>query len=48
LLEGPFAFIFGAIFLGESLSGVQAFGAFIILSSCAFSVFLDRPQNGSH
>jgi drug/metabolite transporter (DMT)-like permease len=46
LLEGPFAFIFGAFFLEESLNGLQALGAVIILSSCAFSVFLDRPKDG--
>lgn len=45
LLEGPFAFFFGAIFLAESLNGTQALGAFIILGSCALSVFLDRPPN---
>lgn len=45
LLEGPFAFIFAAIFLAERLSFVQFFGAFLILLSCAFSVFIDRPQN---
>lgn len=43
LLEGPFAFVFAAIFLGETLGGVQFFGAFVILLSCALSVFLDRP-----
>lgn len=46
LLEGPFAFLFGAMFLSESLNLVQALGAFIILSSCGFSVLLDRPVNG--
>lgn len=44
LLEGPFAFIFAAYFLSESLDGPQLFGALIILSSCALSVFLDRPK----
>lgn len=45
LLEGPFAFIFAAIFLAERLSFVQFFGAFLILLSCAFSVFIDRPKD---
>ena len=44
LLEGPFAFIFAAYFLSESLDGLQLFGALIILSSCALSVFMDRPK----
>lgn len=43
LLEGPFAFVFGAAFLAEKLNGVQALGAAVILGSCALSVFLDRP-----
>ncbi|MGZ3727509.1 MAG: DMT family transporter [Pseudobdellovibrio sp.] len=46
LLEGPFAFFFGFLFLQERLGLMQALGAIIILSSCALSVFLDRPQNG--
>lgn len=45
LLEGPFAFIFAAVFLAERLSSVQFFGAFLILLSCAFSVFIDRPKD---
>lgn len=44
LLEGPFAFIFAAYFLSESLDGAQLFGALIILSSCALSVYMDRPK----
>lgn len=44
LLEGPFAFLFAAYFLTERLSGLQLFGAFIILLSSALSVFLDRPK----
>lgn len=44
LLEGPFAFIFAAYFLNERLNGLQFFGAFIILLSCALSVFMDRPS----
>lgn len=43
LLEGPFAFVFGAIFLAETLNGMQGLGAVVILASCALSVFLDRP-----
>lgn len=46
LLEGPFAFFFGAIFLGERLNGVQTLGAFLILLSCALSVIFDRPKHG--
>ena len=46
LLEGPFAFLFGALFLAENLNLIQALGAFIIISSCGFSVLLDRPENG--
>ena len=48
LLEGPFAFFFGALFLGERLSLFQGFGAFLILLSCALSVYFDRPQYGNH
>ena len=47
LLEGPFAFFFGALFLQERLDLYQGLGAFIILSSCALSVYFDRPKNGS-
>ena len=47
LLEGPFAFLFGALFLNESLTLIQALGAFVILGSCGFSVLLDRPENRS-
>lgn len=46
LLEGPFSFIFAAIFLGERLGVVQLFGACLILMSCALSVIADRPQHG--
>lgn len=46
LLEGPFAFIFAAIFLGERLGMVQFFGAFLILLSCGLSIFIDRPKHG--
>ena len=45
LLEGPFAFFFAAFFLAEKLGGFQFFGAFIILLSCALSVFMDRPKD---
>lgn len=44
LLEGPFAFIFAAYFLSESLDGMQLFGALLILTSCALSVYMDRPK----
>jgi len=46
LLEGPFAFLFAAYFLTERLEAVQFLGAFIILLSCALSVFFDRPKHG--
>lgn len=46
LLEGPFAFIFGAIFLMERLNWAQAAGAALILGSCALSVIYDRPNHG--
>lgn len=45
LLEAPFAFLFAAYFLQERLTSVQFFGAFIILLSCALSIFIDRPKN---
>ncbi|MEK6628056.1 MAG: DMT family transporter [Bdellovibrionota bacterium] len=44
LLEGPFAFIFAAYFLSESLQGAQLFGALVILLSCVLSVYMDRPK----
>lgn len=42
LLEGPFAYIFASYFLSERLNLVQAFGAFLILLSCALSVYFDK------
>lgn len=47
LLEGPFAFIFAAYFLNERLNGIQFFGAFLILLSCALSVYMDKPKGHS-
>jgi drug/metabolite transporter (DMT)-like permease len=44
LLEGPFAFIFAAYFLSERLNGAQFFGAFLILLSCALSVYMEKPK----
>lgn len=48
LLEGPFAFIFAAYYLNERLNGVQFFGAFLILLSCALSVYMDKPKAATH
>lgn len=42
LLEGPFAYIFASYFLNERLNLVQTFGAFLILLSCALSVYFDK------
>jgi drug/metabolite transporter (DMT)-like permease len=42
LLEGPFAFVFAAFFLQERLNFVQAIGAFVILLSCALSIYFDE------
>lgn len=44
LLEGPFSFIFAAIFLAEMLNPLQFFGAFLILLSCSLSIYLERPR----
>jgi drug/metabolite transporter (DMT)-like permease len=46
LLEAPFSFLFAAILIDENLIGLQIFGALLILSSSAFSVYIDRPKNG--
>ena len=48
LLEAPFSFLFAALLIDEKLIGLQIFGAVLILSSSALSVYVDRPQNGSH
>ncbi len=45
LLEAPFSFAFAALLMREELIGFQIFGALLILSSSAFSVFADRPQH---
>lgn len=45
LLEGPFAFLFAAFFLSESLNRQQAAGVFIILFCSALTIFLDRPND---
>lgn len=45
LLEGPFAFIFAAIYLNEKLTLIQAFGALIILVCSFLTIFFDRPKN---
>lgn len=42
LLEGPFAFVFAAYFLGENLNFIQLIGAFIILLSCALSIYYEK------
>lgn len=44
LLEGPFAFIFAAVFLSERLNWIQAVGAVIILTSCALSIYFDEEE----
>lgn len=41
LLEGPFAFVFAAIFLQERLNPIQGVGAVVILLSCALSIYFD-------
>jgi drug/metabolite transporter (DMT)-like permease len=45
LLEGPFAFLFAAFFLNESLNIQQSVGVFIILFCSALTIFLDRPKD---
>jgi drug/metabolite transporter (DMT)-like permease len=41
LLESPFAFLFGFIFLSERLNLLQASGAIVILASSALTILLD-------
>lgn len=45
LLEGPFAFIFAAVYLNEKLNSLQALGAGIILLCSFLTIFFDRPKN---
>ena len=45
LLEGPFAFVFAAIFLSEKLNNLQVAGAVIILLCSFLTIFFDRPKN---
>ncbi len=45
LLEAPYAFIFAAVLLDESLNGVQLLGVLVILASSVASVYIDRPKN---
>ncbi len=45
LLEAPFSFLFAAVLIDEKLIGLQIFGAVLILSSSALSVYIDRPKN---
>lgn len=44
LLEGPFAFVFAAIYLNEKLNMIQAFGAMMILLCSFLTIFFDRPK----
>lgn len=46
LVEAPNAFLFATFFLNESLNPIQIIGMLLILGSSAFSVYVDRPQNG--
>jgi drug/metabolite transporter (DMT)-like permease len=45
LLEAPFAFIFAAIYLSETLNTSQSIGAMVILFCAGLTVFYDRPKN---
>lgn len=45
LLEGPFAFVFAAIYLNEQLNSLQTIGAAIILLCSFLTIFFDRPKN---
>lgn len=45
LLEAPYAFLFAAVLLSESLNAVQFTGGLIILMSSVASVYIDRPKN---
>ncbi len=45
LLEAPYAFIFAALLLDESLNGVQLVGVLVILISSVMSVYIDRPKD---
>lgn len=46
LLEAPNAFLFALFFLNESLGMIQVLGMILILLSSAFSIYIDRPQDG--
>ncbi|MBC7742504.1 MAG: DMT family transporter [Bdellovibrionaceae bacterium] len=45
LLEAPYAFIFAALLLDESLNGVQLIGVLVIMTSSVAAVYIDRPKN---
>lgn len=45
LLEAPFSFIFATILLNESISPLQALGAFIILLSAFLSVYAEQKKS---
>lgn len=45
LLEAPFAFVFAALFLSETLNATQTIGAVLILICAALTVFYDRPKH---
>lgn len=44
LLEAPFSFIFATILLKESISPIQAFGAFVIILSAFLSVYFEQKK----
>lgn len=48
LLEAPNAFLFALFFLNERLESLQIIGMILILSSSAFSIYVDRPQDGQN
>lgn len=45
LLEAPFAYVFAAIYLAETLNPLQFTGATIILLCAGLTVFYDRPKH---
>lgn len=44
LLEAPFSFIFATLLLKESISAIQAFGAFVIILSAFLSVYFEQKK----
>jgi drug/metabolite transporter (DMT)-like permease len=45
LLEAPFSFLFASLLIGESLVGLQIWGALLILLSSTLSIYIDRPKH---